>query len=377
LEESRRVLEESARDAEFLRHSMDELDKLSPEVGEADALDAERRLMQAAERIREDVARAAQALGLEGAEGAMSDAARWLDGVTDRAEGRLDEALGALERARNELGEAQRGVEEALEALSDDPARLEMVEERLFALRGLARKHRVQPDELPAMAEDFARRLAAIDGGEAEIAGLEAAVAKAEAEYARAAAALSARRADAAVRLDKEVAAELAPLKLERAVFSTTIEAREPGPDGVDHVEFRIATNPGAKPGPIASIASGGELSRFLLAIKVRLAGRADGVSMIFDEIDRGVGGATADAVGRRLSRLSEEAQVLVVTHSPQVAARARHHWRIAKLVGDKLAVTDVVRLAEGERAEEIARMLAGETVTEAAREAARTLLAG
>ncbi len=375
LDAAQRALEEAARDADFLRHATEELDKLAPEEGEDAALDAERRLMRAAERIREDVARAAQALGPDGAEGAMSDAARWLDGAAEGAEGRLDAPLAALERAFSELGEAQQGVEEALDALHPDPARLEAVEERLFAIRGLARKHRVTPDELPALARDLAARLDAVDQGEGRIAALRAAAASARAAYDTAAAALSARRREAAARLDAEVAGELAPLKMDRAIFRTAITPDAHGPDGADRVEFEVATNPGAEPGPLARIASGGELSRFLLALKVRLAGRGGAGTMIFDEIDRGVGGATADAVGRRLARLAESSQVLVVTHSPQVAARAAHHFHIAKTMDGRTTRTEVVRLSDAAREDELARMLAGETVTEAARDAARALL--
>ncbi|HEU0223375.1 MAG TPA: DNA repair protein RecN [Paracoccaceae bacterium] len=367
----------SARDADFLRHAVKELHLLAPGPGEEAELDAARRRMQAAARIREDVARAAEALGPSGAERLLGDAARWLAGAADRADGRLEAPLAALDRALSELSEAQRGVEDALAALDFDPGALERAEERLFALRALARKHRVAPDELPGLAQSLEAQLAAIEGGEAAVAELARALREAEAAYGAAAGRLSGLRGEAARRLDRAVAAELAPLKLERAHFETLIGPGEPGPEGQDTVTFAVATNPGTAPGPLNHIASGGELSRFLLALKVCLTGRGTGIAMIFDEIDRGVGGATADAVGRRLAALAAGAQVLVVTHSPQVAARGDHHWRIDKQLINGAARTAIVKLAPEARVHEIARMLSGETVTEEARAAARSLLAG
>jgi DNA repair protein RecN (Recombination protein N) len=296
--------------------------------------------------------------------------------VADRAEGGLDEALSALERALVELGEAQNSVERFADTLAFNPAELEETEDRLFALRGLARKHGVMPDDLAALAEDLRAKLAALDGGAGEIAGFKAAVAEADRAYAHASASLSAARRAAAGRLDAAMAAELAPLKMERAVFTTTIIEGPSGPDGVDAVTFTVATNPGAPAGPLNKIASGGELSRFLLALKVCLTADDSGLTMIFDEIDRGVGGATADAVGRRLATLAEGGQVLVVTHSPQVAALGAHHWRVAKHVEDGLTLSRVMPLDAEARIDEVARMLAGDIVTDAAREAARALLA-
>ncbi len=379
LSAARVAQEDAARDADYLRHAVEELDEIAPEPGEADALDAERRLMQAAERMREEVAKAAEALGPEGAEGAMGDALRRLDHAAPQLEGRLDEPLAALDRAMTELSEAQSGVESALEALTFEPYRLEAVEERLFALRGLARKHNVQPDDLAELRDVLAGKLDAIDAGEGRIGELSAEAEAARARYLSAAEALSKVRRAAAQRLDAAVGAELRPLKMERAVFRTEVETLPPedaGPDGIDRVAFTVATNPGSKPGPIGKIASGGELSRFLLALKVPLASAGD-VTMIFDEIDRGVGGATADAVGRRLAALAEGSQVLVVTHSPQVAARADRQWRIWKAVEGDLTRTSVVPLGPQERVDEIARMLSGETVTAEARGAAEALLAG
>lgn len=362
-------------DEEFLRHAVGELDKLDPRPGEEAELDSRRRAMQAGARIRDDLARALQALGPEGAEGLMADATRWLDGAADRADGRLDAPLAALGRALTELGEAAQGVEDCLEALSFDPSELERVEERLFAIRAQARKHGVMPDDLGAFADDLRARLAALDGASGNLKVLAASLTAAEAAYDSAAAALTAQRTAAASALDKAIAKELAPLKMERAHFETVLSPADPGTEGRDQVEFTVATNPGAPSGPLNKIASGGELSRFLLALKVCLARGGEALTIIFDEIDRGVGGATADAVGRRLARLAETAQILVVTHSPQVAARGGHHWRVEKRVRGGTTTSTVVSLGAGERVDELARMLAGETVTEAAREAARALL--
>jgi len=361
---------------DFLRHAVAELDKLNPLPGEEATLDAHRRLMQASVRIGEDIAKAAGAMSFEGAEGKLQDALRWLDGAANRAEGRLEEPLAALNRAMIELAEAQAGVDACLLALEFNPSELEVAEERLFAIRALARKHGVAPDDLGAFADDLRARLAALDAGEAGLAKLARAVDLAQAGYLSAAAAVTTQRSTAARRLDKAMAAELAPLKMERAVFITDVTAGEPGPEGVDAVVFTVATNPGAPSGALNKIASGGELSRFLLALKVCLTGQQSGLTLIFDEIDRGVGGATADAVGRRLKALATGAQVLVVTHSPQVAACGAHHWRVEKRVANGATLSTVVPLNPDERVEEIARMLAGDTVTEAARAAARELLA-
>ena len=375
LQQAEAALAEVAKEEEYLRHATAELSKLDPKPGEEATLDSRRRLMQAAERIGEDIAKAHAAIGSEGAEGLMSDAIRWLEAVADKAEGRLDEPLTALSRALNDLGAAQMSVEDCMADMAFNPSELEEVEERLFAIRGLARKHNVLPDELAAFSEGLHDKLAALDGGAAGLETLKAAVTSAQAEYDKAAASLGRKRLDAAARLDKAMAAELAPLKMERAVFATEITPADPGPDGRDDVAFTVATNPGAPSGPLNRIASGGELSRFLLALKVCLTKETTGLTLIFDEIDRGVGGATADAVGRRLAQLADGAQVLVVTHSPQVAARGRHHWRVEKAVADGMTRSTVTSLDDTARIDEVARMLAGDTVTEEARAAARSLL--
>ena len=377
LAEAEAGLAAARAEEEFLRHAVEELDRLAPEPGEDAVLDARRRLMQGAARIREEIARAHSALGPDGAEGPMIEALRRLEGVADRAEGRLDAALAALSRATAELGEAEREVAGCLDALDFDPGDLEATEERLFAIRALARKHSVAPDDLGGFAEDLRARLAALDGGEKNLKALRVALAETEADYDAAAARLTDLRRQAARRLDAAMAGELAPLKMERALFVTEVTEGDAGPEGRDAVAFTVATNPGAPAGPIARIASGGELSRFLLALKVCLSRGGEALTLIFDEIDRGVGGATADAVGRRLARLAEGAQVLVVTHSPQVAARAGHHWRVEKRVTGEVTTSTVVPLPGAERVDEIARMISGDRVTDAARAAAEALLAG
>ena len=362
---------------EFLRHAVDELQKLAPEAGEEAELDSRRRLMQGAEKIRADIAHAVQALGREGAEGMMSDAMRWLDGAADAVEGRLEEPLAALSRAMVELDDAAQGVETCLDALEFNPHDLELAEERLFAIRALARKHNIAPDELPTLAQDLTAKLDLLDMGAGGLKDLNAAVAAAKAAYDEAAGVLSRARKSAAQALDLAMGAELVPLKMERAVFTTQVKDADPSAIGVDQVDFVVATNPGAPAGPLAKIASGGELSRFLLALKVCLSRDGAQNTMIFDEIDRGVGGATADAVGRRLSRLAQDAQVLVVTHSPQVAALGDRHFQVAKQQSADMTLSRVDLLSDTARVDEIARMISGDTITTEARAAARTLIEG
>ena len=369
-----RVAELQAEE-EFLRHAVAELDGLAPTAGEDADLDQQRRKMQASEKIGVDISKAQQALGLNGAEGMLGDAMRWLSDSADQADGTLEAPLAALERAMSELSEAQAGVETCIDALAFNPFELEQVEERLFAIRGLARKHNILADELGPFADGLRERLTALDRGASDLAELTAALGIAQAGYDKATGELTASRRKWAVKLDKAMANELAPLKMERAVFVTEITETDAGPDGVDTVAFTVATNPGAPAGPIGKIASGGELSRFLLALKVCLTGAESGLTLIFDEIDRGVGGATADAVGRRLSQLAGQGQVLVVTHSPQVAALGDHHWRVEKRQTKDATLSTVVGLADDERIDEIARMLSGDRITEEARAAARALL--
>ncbi|WP_282094550.1 DNA repair protein RecN [Epibacterium ulvae] len=375
VDDTRAALEAVRAEEEFLRHAVAELDQLNPEAGEDEALDTQRRQMQGAERVRGDITRAHSLLS-DSAESALGDAQRWLDGVRDISDDiGLDAPMAALARAMIELGDAQDGVAQILDALDFNPLDLEACEERLFALRGLARKHNVLPDELATYGDTLREKLHALDAGDQNLAEQEAALAKARAAYEAAAETLSMQRHQRAAVLDSAVMHELAPLKMERAVFKTEITPAEPGPDGIDAIAFTVATNPGAPSGALNKIASGGELSRFLLALKVCLRGDGDAKTLIFDEIDRGVGGATADAVGRRLRALAQGGQVLVVTHSPQVAAQGAFHWRVQKQVVNGATLSQVVPLPEGERVDEIARMVAGDTITKEARGAAKALL--
>ena len=375
LEVARSDLAQAASDADFLRHSVDELEALSPTSGEDAELDAQRRLIRQSADLIGEIGKAAAALSPEGAESALGDALSRLTHIAVRAEGRLENAISAIDRTMTELGEAQAHLGDVLDALQFDPGKLEEVEERLFAIRGLARKHDVQPDELPALSDEFVQRLSAIDGGGAKVAELSRKADKAGAAYRAAADALTVARRQVANVLDNAVTSELPPLRMENARFVTEIASAPDGPDGCDAVRFTASINPGAPAGPIDRIASGGELSRFLLALKVQLAARGAEQTMIFDEIDRGVGGATANSVGRRLSRLAGSAQVLVVTHSPQVAAKGNAHFRISKSDAGGVTRTHVCWLDDDERVDEIARMLAGDTITDEARSAALALI--
>jgi len=369
-------LETDARDREWLDHAIKELEALGAEPGEEVALAEARAAMQKGARLTDDLA-AIDALlgGHDGGSGKLAQAARRLDRIAVEHE-LLGEALESLDRALVEAGEAEARLAAAVQALDADPARLEATETRLFELRAMARKHRVDADALPALAETLQGRSAALVAGTDGLRALVRATAAAVADYAAAAAALGSARRAAAGRLNAAVAAELAPLKLDAAKFRTVVAPAEPGPEGSERVEFEIATNPGAPFAPLIKIASGGELSRFVLALKVALAETGSAGTLIFDEIDRGVGGAVASAIGDRLSRLANGTQVLVVTHSPQVAARGAHHWRIAKAVADGVTRTAVSPLDDGERREEIARMLSGADVTDEARAQAARLLA-
>ncbi len=375
LEDARAQVDALKEEEDFLRHAVGELADLAPTPGDDAELDAKRRMMQQAGKIRDDVVRAHTALGVDGAESLLRDATRWLEDAAENADDVLDDAIASLTQATDELGEAEHAVARALSALDVDPAELERVEERLFAIRALARKHNVQPDDLTRLADDLGRKLSALDAGADDLKEFVRAEAEAEALYDESADTLGAARAEAAEALDTAMVGELTPLKLERAVFTTEITEGNAGPDGRDVVAFTVATTPGAPAGPLNKIASGGELSRFLLALKVCLASGTAGVTMIFDEIDRGVGGATADAVGRRLEALAADAQILVVTHSPQVAARGAHHWRVDKEISGDVTTSTVTVLDEATRIDELARMLSGDRVSEEARRAAEALL--
>ncbi|WP_066590784.1 DNA repair protein RecN [Sphingomonas pruni] len=375
---ARAEIDAAARDRDYLEHAVAELRQLAPEPGEEESLAERRRSMQRAEKIAEDMAALDEYLaGSDGGLARLRQSARVLERVAD-AHPSLAEALAALDRAINEGALAEDHLAAARTALMFDPRALEEDEARLFDLRAMARKHRVQPDELAQLAEDMAGRLATIEAGEEGLAQLERRVVETRAAYEAAADALSAERHAAAARLDAAVAGELAPLKLDAARFRTMIETlpdEQWGPGGKDRVEFEIATNPGAPFAPLTKIASGGELSRFILALKVSLAEEGGAATIIFDEIDRGVGGAVASAIGERLARLADRTQLLVVTHSPQVAARGGQHYFIAKSSDGLVTRTGVIALDSGARREEIARMLSGATITDEARAQAERLL--
>ncbi|WP_337266976.1 DNA repair protein RecN [Oryzifoliimicrobium ureilyticus] len=381
LKAHRERVESAAREADYLRSSVEELEKLSPLDGEEDELAEHRQKMIKAERIAGDIAEAAEFLnGNASPVPHIASLVRRLERKSQEAPGLLEETVSLLDAALDQLSNAQMEVEAALRRTEYDPRELERVEERLFALRAASRKYSVPVTELPALAERMIADLADLDAGEEKLTRLQADVDAAAAHYWVAARSLSEKRLHAATALAEAVMAELPALKLERARFSVEIKSSEEsaGPEGIDLVEFHVQTNPGTRPGPIMKVASGGELSRFLLALKVALADRGSAPTLVFDEIDTGVGGAVADAIGQRLKRLSAKVQVLSVTHAPQVAARAATHLLISKgpvTEGSERIATRVAAMAEKDRTEEIARMLAGASVTEEARAAARRLL--
>jgi DNA repair protein RecN (Recombination protein N) len=379
--EAARRLAAGRDEEDLLRHHLAELDSLMPEEGEEDRLAARRALLQSAERLAETLSEAIGELdGNSGAQSALARAARRLERARDRAQGLLDSAVGATERAAAETAEALAVLEATARQLELDPRELENVEERLFALRAAARKHQVSVNELPALRERMTARLAEFEAGAEGAEHLALATTEARARFIGAAGAVSRGRAKAAARLDTGVTAELKPLRLDKARFRTVLtplDEADWGEHGCERVHFEIATNPGAGFGPLARIASGGELSRFMLALKLVLAGTSSVPTLIFDEVDSGIGGAVAAAVGERLQRLGTNLQVLVVTHSPQVAARGSYHWRVAKSLSARQTVTRVEELDEDTRQEEIARMLSGRNVTAEARAAAASLIAG
>lgn len=375
---ARQALEAAERDREWLAHAVAELKAFDPQPGEEEDLAGRRALMQRGEKIAAELAAITELV--EGSDGALSQlrqAARILDRIS-QDHPTLAEALAAVDRAIIESGMAEDKLREAGHALSFDPASLEADETRLFDLRALARKHRVQPEALAELTVELSTKLDAIEAGGEGLAKLEAALAAARTTYEAAARDLAAKRREAAGRLDIAVATELVPLKLDSARFQTLVEElpeAQWGPSGMDRVEFMVSTNPGAPFAPLIKIASGGELSRFILALKVALAEVGAAGTMIFDEIDRGVGGAVASAIGERLARLAQKTQLLVVTHSPQVAARGAAHLMIAKASEGTVTRTSVRQLDDAERREEIARMLSGAQVTDEARAQAERLL--
>ena len=377
---ARDTVEQAKLDQDLLLAHLAELTALEPQAGEEARLAGARADMQKGERLSGDLEELRHLW--EGSDSPLASlrvAARKLDRIAPEHP-LLAEALAALDRAVIEAGEAEEKLEKAADALDHDPAALEEAETRLFELRALARKHRCEVDELPEVMRTMRSQLDSIEGGEAELYALEAAAAEAGNRYRAEAEALHANRVAAALRLDEAVARELAPLKLDAARFKTAVAALSEdrwGPHGLDSVEFLIATNPGADFAPLNKIASGGELSRFILALKVALAEQGGAATVIFDEIDRGVGGAVASAIGERLARLASDGQLLAVTHSPQVAARGRTHYMIAKSSDGTVTRTSVALLDEAGRQEEIARMLSGAEVTPEARAQADRLLEG
>lgn len=373
-------LEEAAKEADFIRHAVDELTALGPEPGEEERLATRRTEMMRFEKIATDLSDAQDAVGGSNSPvPGLAAAVRRLERRAGEVEALVRPAVEAIDTALNALELASTLLEAALREADFDPRELERIEERLFALRAAGRKYACRVDDLPAVATRFADKLDALDHGAETLRALEARATEAEAEYRRVARDLSARRHVAAAALDEAVNAELPPLKLERARFITDCQSdeAEAQADGYDRIEFWVQTNPGTRPGPMMKVASGGELARFLLALKVVLADKGSAPTLVFDEIDTGVGGAVADAIGGRLARLGERVQVVAVTHAPQVAARAGNHFRIAKeMVADNDRVaTRVAPLAADHRREEIARMLSGAEVTSEARAAADRLL--
>jgi len=378
VEAHRAEVERAQREAEWLRHAVDELRRLAPETGEETALAERRAAMMQAEKVAEDLRATHEAIsGPQSPVPPLATAVRRLERRAVQAPALIGPIVKALDAALSALDEARTHVEQVLGVAQYDPPELERIEERLFALRAAGRKYNVPIDELAALTRRYEDDLALIDAGAERLKALEHEAQAAATRYREAAQALSAARARAAQALDKAVNAELKPLKLERAQFSTQIEAEGEGPEGLDRIEFWVRTNPGTRPGPLMKVASGGELARFLLALKVVLADRGSAPTLIFDEVDTGVGGAIADAIGVRLARLASSVQVIAVTHAPQVAARADRHYLITKdaLAKGKRVATRVVELKAERRREEIARMLAGAEITAEARAAAERLI--
>ncbi len=376
----RSEVERARREADWLRHAVEELGTLAPQAGEETALAERRSTMMQAEKVAEDLRGAHEAIaGANSNVPALAGVIRRLERRSSQAPALIEPAVKALDAALTAMEETRAHLEAALQAADYDPAELERIEERLFALRAAARKYSVPVDELAALSARYAADLALIDAGEERLKTLEAVAVQAAADYFAAAEALSKARGKAAAALDKAVNAELKPLKLERAKFSTQIDSDPAagGPEGIDRVEFWVQTNPGTRAGPLMKVASGGELARFLLALKVVLADRGSAPTLVFDEIDTGVGGAVSDAIGVRLAKLARGVQVLAVTHAPQVAARADRHYLIAKdtLEKGRRVATRVIALEKDHRREEIARMLAGAEITKEARAAAERLI--
>ncbi|MCZ0738187.1 DNA repair protein RecN [Phreatobacter sp. AB_2022a] len=377
VEEAQARLAKARADGDFLRHAVEELTRLKPEAGEEEALAARRQAMMQSEKIAADLSDAAEVLAGPGS-AVPSLAAAWrrLERRAQQAPAMIEPIVKAFGEALDRIEDARAAVEAAQRAADFDPRELERIEERLFALRAASRKYAVPVDGLATLAARYQADVAALDAGEDHLVALVAAAGEGEAAYRKAAKALSAKRKATALKLDAAVNAELGPLKLDRARFITEMTADSEGPEGIDRAEFWVQTNPGTRPGPMMKVASGGELSRFMLALKVVLADQGSAPTLVFDEIDTGVGGAVADAIGQRLARLGSQVQVLSVTHAPQVAAKATRHYLIAKEAAGDAVATRVKPLGFDLRREELARMLAGETITDEARAAAERLLA-
>ncbi len=377
--EAEAALEKARADEEYLRHMVEELTQLAPQEGEEEDLAAQRQMMMHGEKLLEGLNQAHGELSShKGVEVMLRNSLRHLERIAEKAEGRLDEVIETLDKASEYTSQGIQLLERASNDVDLDPRHLEAVEERLFALRAAARKHDVPVTELPGLKERFEAQLNAVEAGDQALQGLMEAENKAKAAFIEIAEKLGAARRQAASRLDSAVNAELSPLKMGGATFATTIEkmaAEDWNETGCDRIAFEISTNPGAPLGPIAKVASGGELSRFMLALKVVLAAADPIPTLVFDEVDAGIGGATAAAVGERLGRLAQDVQVLVVTHSPQVGARGNHHLRVSKAESEGRVSSTIRTLSDDERTEEIARMISGEHVTVEARAAADTLL--
>lgn len=380
VETHRGEVERAKREADYLRHAVEELNALAPQTGEETQLADRRAAMMQGEKVAGDLREAHEVLaGPASPVPALGMAIRKLERRAAQAPELLDAPVKALDQALTSIEEARALLERALAAANHDPLELERIEERLFALRAAGRKYNAPVDGLAALAAKYAADLALIDAGAERLALLEKEAAAADRRYNEAARGLSEARRKAAATLDRAVNAEIKPLKLERATFSTQIETdpASAGPGGIDRIEFWVQTNPGTRPGPLMKVASGGELARFLLALKVVLADRGSAPTLVFDEIDTGVGGAVADAIGARLAKLARDVQAIAVTHAPQVAARANRHYLIAKDALDrgKRVATRVIEVSADKRREEIARMLSGAEITEEARAAAERLI--
>ena len=385
LKENQKALEaftkknqELADEEDLIRHNLKEISDLGTYPGEETELDTKRRLMQNSQSIRENITEASTLVDRSGAEGQLSNAIKCLEKAAKNVENVLDEPIEALARAQFELQEAQSGIFDVLSSLSFNPEDLEILEDRLFSIRGLARKYKLTADKLPEFEHKLKEKLIFLENGTKNVEDLEINYDESFKEFSDLSEQLSKERVKAAAVLDTMIEKELKPLKMERARFKTEIKQVSPNELGQDSVAFTISTNSGSKFGSLIKIASGGELSRFLLALKVCLTNDQNGVSMVFDEIDRGVGGATADAVGRRLLQLAKKnAQVMVVTHSPQVAALAERHFVVSKVIEDEKTLSRVNQIKGEDCVEEIARMISGDKITDEAREASRVLISG